>query len=504
MKFRLVAGLVVALAFLHADDSPEPEARLLSLNVVALDSHGQPVTDLTAADFQITDLGKPQKIVFFRRKDASSPEQVPALGPKEFSNRTQVKPLHATIILFDLLNQGFSSRGMAASQIVRSLEPLDAGNSLYLYLLSVDGKLYPVRGFLPGEGTAHPAPGAPWTRQIRPLLDQALREVTRIRSPDIDVYGRIQLTFFALEALGAQMTAIPGQKNVVWVTDGVPMALGERRSDTLVPIDFTPQIRQLSDALDRSGVALYPVRQIMLGREDNIGGTSGGNGATLGAGTGVEEMATLNQFADLTGGRRSTDRDIGSALKQAMNDLRFSYQLGYYPSTATDGKFHKLRVTSERKGLRIQAKAGYYAWALPAGSRAGQAFSTIATTPADAEEIGLRATVSPKGDGARVDVRIDAHDVILAQQGDHYTGQLRVVIVGYLPDGGTESSLMTPVDLNYDAAGRGQALKDGIAFTENLAASREESKFRVIVFDRDSEAVGSITIPASAWSRSQP
>jgi len=503
MKFRLVAGMVVSLAFLPAADSPESETRLLSLNVVALDGHGQPVTDLTAADFQIADSGKPQKIAFFRRKDARSPEQAPALAPQEFSNRTQGDPLHATVILLDLLNQGFSSRGMAASEIVRSLEPLDAGDSLYFYLLSVDGKLYPVRGFLPGEGTAHPSPGAPWTRQIKPLLDQALRDVMHPRSPDIDVYVRIQLTFFALEALGAQMTAIPGQKNVVWVTDGVPMALGERRSDTLVPIDFTPQIRQLSDALDRSGVALYPVRQIMLGREDNIGGTSGGNGATLGAGTGVQEMATLDQFADLTGGRRSRDKDIGSALKQAMNDLRFSYQLGYYPSTPTDGKFHKLRVTSERKGLRIQSKAGYYAWALPAGSRAEQAFSTIATTPADAEEIGLRATISPQGGGARVNVRIDAHDVILAQQGDHFTGQLRVVTVGYLPDGRSEASPVTPVNLNYDAAGLGQALKDGIAFTENLAAS-QESKLRVIVFDRDSEAVGSITIPASAWSRSQP
>lgn len=107
------------------------------------------------------------------------------------------------------------------------------------------------------------------------------------------------------------------------------MALGGIRSDTGFPVDFTPQIRQLSEVLERSNIALYPVREIMLGRSDNIGAESGGAGATGGAGTGLQSIATLNLFADLTGGRRSTDKDIGTAVQQAMNDLHFYYQIGY-------------------------------------------------------------------------------------------------------------------------------------------------------------------------------
>jgi hypothetical protein len=143
-----------------------------------------------------------------------------------------------------------------------------------MYVLSVDGGLFPVRDIRPpadpADPDAGPAPSpepasAPWTRQTKPMLDTVLRAVTRVRSVDIDVFVRILLTFRALETLGSRVAAIPGRKNIVWVTDGVPFFLGEMRSDTGEPIDFTPEIRKLCEALDSAYVSLYPVRQIMMG-----------------------------------------------------------------------------------------------------------------------------------------------------------------------------------------------------------------------------------------------
>jgi len=60
--------------------------------------------------------------------------------------------------------------------------------------------------------------------------------------------------------------------------------------------------RQLSEALER-GVAIYPVRQVMPGSPDRMGATSGGAGATGGAGTGMQSIETLDEVADVTGGR---------------------------------------------------------------------------------------------------------------------------------------------------------------------------------------------------------
>jgi VWFA-related protein len=155
MSLRTATLLASACAALlpGTDDSAEP--RLLDLNVVALDSHAQPVTDLTIGDFQVTDGGKPQKIVFFRHRD-SSVWQKPQLAPNELSNRGGAGIPHATVILFDLMNESFGTRGTAANQIVRYLEGLENADYLYLYILTVEGRLFTVHGLPEGDENLEP------------------------------------------------------------------------------------------------------------------------------------------------------------------------------------------------------------------------------------------------------------------------------------------------------------------------------------------------------------
>lgn len=490
---RIALIPLVCVALLPAADAPGPDARLIDLNVVALDSHNQPVTDLKPEELQVTDSGKPQKLSLFRRIGGEL-AQVQPLASNQFSNRVSGQVQGATVLLFDLMNEGFSSRGVAANEIVRRLQTLESADALYFYILTINGKLVAVRG-IPEEGAALPARSpAPWTKQIKPLMDQALQSVSAIRSADIDVALRVQLTYTALDDLGEQLARMPGRKNVVWVTDGVPIALGSVRSDIGAPLDFTPYLRKLAASLDRTGVSLYPVRQVMLGSPDQIGEESG-VGQTGGQGTGEQSIATLDEFAEVTGGRHSTDKDIGRVVQQSMTDLRTSYQIGYYPpANSLDGKFHKLRVACKRKGVRIQTKTGYFAVPEPVGTRAEEAFLATARDTFDAGAIGLRATVS----AGQISVRIDTGDVAFAQQSGGYSGQLRIETVGYSADGRLETGKVTPLDLHFDAAERDRAVKDGIAITEDVKL-QGETKFRVIVFDRSSNTVGSVTIPATAF-----
>lgn len=148
MRFRTFLGLALTLGSLRGDDGHQPERKLVNLNVIAVDSHGQPITDLTGGDFQVSDAGKPQKIAFFRHIDRKQ-WQVPTLRPNEFSNRKGSSIPYATVILFDLLNERFGTSGTAWSELVHYLENLETADNLYLYLLTEEGKLYPVRG-LPG------------------------------------------------------------------------------------------------------------------------------------------------------------------------------------------------------------------------------------------------------------------------------------------------------------------------------------------------------------------
>jgi len=486
-------GLMLSLVALRGDEPNDN--RLLDFNVVAIDDRGQPVNDLTSSEFQVTDAGKRREIAFFRHNDDKL-RQTPALGPNEFSNRRGGAVPHVTLVLFDLLNERFATRGVAANQIIKDLQPAESADSLYLYLLTLEGRTFAVHGLTGPEGESREQNGVPWTREIKPLLDGALRDVLRIKPVDIaeDVNFRVQVTLNALNSIALQLSMFPGRKNVVWVTDGVPIALGPRRSDTGDFVDFTPLLRQLSEVFDRSGAAIYPVQQIMLGSPDALNG-----------GTGVDSRATLDELAGLTGGRPNSGKDIGAAVRQAVTDLRSSYQLGYYAQPRNwDGKFHKLRITCTRKGVRIQARSGYYALPEPAGARAQRAIEAAASTGFDAAEIGIRSSVTPdpqNGRQVRLTGRIDANDVVLAQDGDRYSGQLRVALIGYQPDGRIANSTMIPIDLHYSAAERDQAYKEGIAFAQDVSLEKDVNKLRLVVFDRGSNAVGSLTMPVGGTAR---
>lgn len=469
---------------------------MVDLNVVALDSHGQAVTDLTRDEFHVTDNGKPQTIAFFRHRD-SALGAVPTLAPNEFSNRGRANVPRATLILFDLLNQRFATRGTTANQLVHDLGSLESADYVYLYCLTLDGRLYPIHG-LPGPETEPPPAGSPpWTRQIKPLLDGALRAVMQVRPiDDLDVTYRVQLTYAALDSVAVQLARVPGRKSLVWLTDGVPIGLGPNRSDTGEFVDFTPLLRRMSEAYDRSGVAIYPVRQVMIGSPDSMGGPGT---------TGVGSLDTLDQFAQMTGGRPNAGKDIGAAVRQAITDMRTSYQIGYYPPAQNwDNKFHKLRITCTRKGVRIQAKTNYYAWDDAPGARSEQAIESAIGTTFDAAEIGLRASLSRDPKGGRtmhLDAHIDAHDIVLVQAGDEYNGELRLAVIGYASGADPRHGPVTPLELHLSAQDHDKALQQGISFVQDLTLPEEMERVRLIVFDRDSNAIGSVTVPVPAAGR---
>jgi VWFA-related protein len=471
---------------------------MVDLNVVALDSHGQAVTDLTRDDFRVTDSGKPQDIAFFHHRDEQlAPPS--ALRPNEFSNRTGANIPRATLILFDLMNERFGTRGATANQLIHALESLETAKFVYLYLLTLDGRLYPVHGLPESQEDTSSTEGVPWTSQIKPMLDQALRSVPLIRPVDVDVAVREQLTYSALDAIAGELSRVPGRKSVVWLTDGVPIELGPQRSDTGDYVDFTPLLRQMSEAFDRSKVAIYPVRQVMMGSPESMGGAET---------SGLGSIDTLAQFAEMTGGRPDAGKDIGIALRQAITDMRTSYQIGYYPPARNwDDKFHKLRIACTRKGVRIQAKTGYYAWQGPPGSRSGQAIDAAIPTAFDAAEIGLRATLShdPKGGRAvHLDAHINAQDVVLVHAGDGYKGELRLAVVGYASGFDPIRGPVIPLDFNLSADDHDKALRQGIGFVQDIALAEQITAVRLIVFDRGSNAIGSVTIPVRQGDPGKP
>jgi len=515
MRFLLFLLPVVACAWApQRPEQPPSPATQVNLNVVALDAKGQSVLDLSAADFHVWDNGEPQTISSFRRREprASPPA---TLGPRQFSNRFANDIPHATVILFDLMNMQFSDRGYVANELVRSLQHFEFGDNLYLYLITTNGGLYPVHG-LPGSGGEGTVKDDAWTRDIKAKLDEALRITLAKRPMEIyfDVDARVRTTFATLSVVAARLAGVPGRKNIVWLTHGVPISLSPNRSYTGEWIDYTPYIHQLSDTLDRAGVSIYAVQQSPPGSVNGLGADTGpvgvapagagGVGASAGgatATTGMGSEETLDEFANLTGGRAYRNNDIAGAIKQAINDVKQSYVLTYAPPPGNwDGKYHKVRITCTRKGVRVQARQGYLAVAEKAasGKQADDAIEAAMLSSLDAAEIGLRGTATPlPGDppALRVVVRIDLGDVRLTPDGDAFTGQLETRFIEYLDDGSMRQTKPASLNLHLTREQRDAAMNDGYSVTEDLAVSSHLEQIRAIVFDIGSAAIGSLSVP---------
>src|SRR5262249_15430469 len=103
--------------------------------------------------------------------------------------------------------------------------------------------------------------------------------------------------------------------------------------------DYAPRLHGMATTLDDEGITLNSVDQ----------------GSEPGSGT----KDSLEQFAELTGGKVYAN-DIEKAIAEVMAASRSGYMIEY-DAPKPDSKFHKIRVTSSRKGLRLQVKQGYYA-----------------------------------------------------------------------------------------------------------------------------------------------
>ncbi len=474
MKYSLVAAATFLCGLVALNG-----ASLKTLNVAAVDASGQPVTDLRAPDFQIQEDGKSQKLVYFRFTGGRALKEV--LKPGEFSNRAGV-PSHVTVILVDLVNDRFLSGGIIGKQIGDTLKKLETGSDVYLYFLTSHGDVFPVHG-LPEAGSEETPTEEPWTKNAGPLLDLAVKKLVTLKPiDDRDILERFKMTASALDSLGGQMWQIPGRKNLVWVTHGVPL-IGYTPGGAQV--DFTSQVRLLAGKLAQAQIAVYAVQQSLEGAGEDLVTYSG---------------QMLDVFASLTGGRIYRTDYADGAILQARIDSRGNYEVAYDSDALNaNGKHHKIRAISTRKGVRLQTQQEFYALGLTpsADDFERAALELAATNPEDATEIGLRGSVSRDAGAAnsvRLDLQIARNDVLLREVQGRYVGKVSVNFSTYDGAGQAAPFRPVPVDVNLTAQ-QYEAAAGGIAVVQSIPVGASARKIRAIVIDKELRAAGSITIP---------
>jgi len=478
MTFKLLAaGLVFAGCLMYGQTAPTVAPAQVHMHLVALDGN-QPVTDLTAADFEITDQGKAQQIVSFHKAATGA-----ALAPHEFYNKGAAP--RTTAILMDLLNQERMVGLDSSKKIGKSLAGLPTGEHVYLYMMSVSGTMIPLHP-IPASPGAEAADEKTWHQQAETQIQQTIKTAALARQFGMTMEDKVKKTYVALETLAKDLSAFPGNREIVWVTDGVPQVYQEKSCTGDWFGDCALYVPHLSLKLAQADVTVYPVTY--TGSPD------------------ANTQRDNDYFAGSTGGRTFVGTDMAELLAQVGMDEKAEYELAYQPGPENwDQKFHKIKTACDRKGVRIQTKNRYLAVPIseqqtgPAKDE-NDALIKALTNPADASSIGLRVAVSPVAGQKAVHfaIHIDASDLQLKQQGANFQDDITILFADFTSPGNLKTP-PTPQDLQLALTPEQHArvLKEGLGFELNHAIDPTIKQVRFVVYDHANNAYGSLSIPVT-------
>ena len=528
MRGFTLLGVVLLGATVLAQQQPTFRSgiRLVQTNVLVHDKNGQPVGDLTAADFKIFEDGKEQKIEIFSVERSSNARGTPVERPSNdrqtvFTNR----PVEArvtggvTVILFDRLNTSFEDQTAARTEILKFLVKSQPNDRIALYALESDTVtvlhdftsdssrlirvlnryLGTVSPELAGSDTTVPDFIRTGDAAEDAKTEEFLKHLTQVISADY-LKRRVEATSAALEAIANHLSGISGRKNLVWVSGGFPLIVDE---GIFGPTVMIKEVRQATRAINNANVAVYPV---------DVRGLIGAfaNPATASApfsgrtppqvfttmATTHPSQDSMRTIAEDTGGHVYFNTNaIGDAVRSAMDDSKVSYVLGYYSTRPElDNRFRKIDVKVNRGGVDVRYRKGYLAMA-PAEPKDAKArlagLGRVMQSPLEASNIPLTAEL--KDDG--VVIKLDAQSLTWNQKQNIREGAIDIVIAQSTPDGKYYKTKETTVSLSANPDQYKQMIEEGFTLSSSFARQRDAYRLHVVVADVPSQAVGSLIIP---------
>jgi VWFA-related protein len=351
---------------------------LVQINVVVHGKKNEPVTDLEKKDFTLFDNGQAQEIATFSvesavpaKAGAKQPKIV--LPPNTYTNRADLRQVSAktvTVVLLDTLNTKFEDQVYAKKQLISFLQQLRPEDSVALYALST--KLQILHDFttdasaLIAAANKHKGRAATEVADSEPEdpdtgnddLDQFLSQAQQ-KIADYQMINRVTTTLAALEAIANHVSALPGRKNLIWISGGFPFQIGMDEmtlGDTRERRTFADEMEQTARAVNAASLAIYPVdARGLIAQPDFTATVGGGKNVRQPPPAGPSKKMkaiddshdTMQILAQRTGGKAYyNSNDLKNAIRGAIDDAQVTYVLGYYPTHNTwDGKFHEVKVT---------------------------------------------------------------------------------------------------------------------------------------------------------------
>jgi len=349
------SGFVVSGFSRTTPQSQQPTFRtgtnLVQVDAVVADGSGRPVTDLTAADFEVADDGAPVPVTAFRFISAAAAEGwhsdviSPIRNEDDETREAAIEGVRVVAIFLDEYHVQWENALRAVPalvQFVRTLPPAD--------LLGVYGVMDSTRDV---RFTRDREPAIAKIQAFQGRFNQFTPpkypvEEEHLRHPQQIPQIRMQISSSTVEAIVTHLGAISERrKSLIVLSEKLDYGLSGGGALSQMS-DRAMFVSELVGIANRFNVSLYPFDPGGL----RVQGSRGQMG-----------MSTIDMFrslADDTGGRAIVNRnEFGPALQQVSSDAAAYYLLGFVSSHPSDGKYHKIAIRVKRRGVTLRARAGY-------------------------------------------------------------------------------------------------------------------------------------------------
>jgi VWFA-related protein len=410
--------LLIGSAFLTAQtdkNAPDSgatlhiESRAVLVDVIVMDSHGNPVTGLKQDAFSVTEQGKPQTVSYFEEHkagQAAGPVEFPKLPQNVFTNLSPVlQPPAVTVLLLDSLNTRMENQSYVHTQALKFLKTAKPGSRMAIFAMGLG--LHFVQGFTDDPTLLVAALNNKKNNEVEtPVLlkgqdeSNAQANVIAMMSAPMgngataasagsiaalqnffqttDSTRTIDRDFRTLEnfqRLATFLNSFPGRKNVIWFSEAFPLITGTNDG-------FDPRLGDAAahtlDMLAAARVALYPVdaagsappgyyqaqtqtpatahapSTMLNAQNDSLIGEDASRNSN---------QTTMKMVAEQTGGKAFMN---GNGLAQIIGDITASsanfYSLSYSPTdTKMDGAYRKIDVKVTGGNYKLSYRRGYIA-----------------------------------------------------------------------------------------------------------------------------------------------
>jgi len=524
------------------------KTRLITVDIVATDSHGEVVRGLSEKDFKVyEDHGVAQEISRFEFVDlsalsAASNTRAPQI-PGVFSNRNMRTPMIApTVILLDALNTGTVHRMQIRHYMILFLQKIPPATPVAVFLLG-DG-LQVVQNFTTDPTILRTAvermsaSGADTEKypdddansasnQLQEADPQAPASVVQsLQNFEKTQYlemtqQRVSETADAMREIAKYLSGYPGRKNVIWFSEAFPIWIepdSDFGSDPFMgSSSFDSKVQAAAAWLMDAGVAVYPVdargleTSQVYSAENGMTAETSSPAGFAGALNREDQMrlnsqATMDEMADETGGRTCKNtNDLSGCVAQALKEDSSYYELSYYPTGIKwDNQFHKISVKTAVHGVSLNYRRGFIATdssVLMKHEDPVKLLKDACRDPLPSSTIGMSvAALPPNAQGPSGTIRylltVSPNALTLEPDGQSMRIDAHVAICEFDPAG--DKFAFYPKNLSgpvTDASLQSWE-KYGVRDIFDYQAKPQDRRLRFAVVDLPSGETGSVDVPA--------